>query len=160
MREGEERSDSSGTISSRSHRTSCHPRPYISCLVLSGTRDTLHRKSSPSPFPHVLLGTPGPATLDVANWAHSPLAEDRAALRAIYVDHSTDKRLSFPLRSYAAVRLFSFFPAALRGAIVSRGTRRGSIELRVGKKTRLSVFSCALVINWKYELSFIGNRGY
>ena len=56
--EREERSDSSGTISSRSHRTSCHPRPYISWLVLPPSQGPAAPYTTLIPFLHVLLGPP------------------------------------------------------------------------------------------------------
>lgn len=61
----------SGTISSRSRRTSCHPRPYISDLVLRPSKGPVHPPTTPPPchsstlsrLPHSLaahhrLGTP------------------------------------------------------------------------------------------------------
>lgn len=64
----------------------------------------------------------------------------------------------------AVVRLFSFFQAALPRAIVSRGTRRGSIELRAGNVTKNKRKKNAgsdvlfLLVNWRYELNFVGKR--
>lgn len=102
-----ETEEPSGTISSRSRRTSCHPRPYISDLSSCvPPRDpcTLQRlyhppSSSPSQPPSRSARYTG--SCDPRRGKLSTLTprrrergeRERVALRAIYVDYSTDKRL-------------------------------------------------------------------
>lgn len=121
----------SGTISSRSRRTSCHPRPYISDLVLRPSKGPVYPPTTlpfPPPFPpsRRYIGSCDPRRGKLST--HPSLRRgkrERVALRAIYVDYSTDKRPSLsPSNSCRRTLLFFFFPFSF-SAISYLSERRG-----------------------------------
>jgi len=70
---------------------------------------TLQRLSHSTKPTHHRVGTPGPATLDVANWAHSPLTRRESELRYeryMWTIRQTNGPLSLLQTSVAGRRFF------------------------------------------------------
>lgn len=88
---------------------------------------------------------------------------ERAALRAIYVDHSTDKRLSFPLRSRRCCTSFLLLPGRpstrdRKSRNATRFDRITSWKRNEKQKKKKRGERRSFLVNWRYELNFIEKR--
>ena len=154
--EREERSDSSGTISSRSHRTSCHPRPYISWLVLRPSQGPAAPSTSLS-FAHPLPSRSARYTevLRPSTWQieHTrPLRKtEQCYERYMWTIRQTNGSLSLsdPPVLYVFSSFFARHPFHRGSTIASRATRRSTIRV-----TKLKTFSTRNVkrfFTWKIK---------